>query len=221
MAGAAPEVAVTPDRVPDLPENLGMRDAPGRRPASDEEIVRRVQQGEAKLFSSIFERHYGRLERFVRHLGIPESEMEDVLAETFSRAFARVQSFNPDSGTRYVSYLYAIARNLATDRLRERGRMPEIALLEDAGQEPDRDLEEPLDRVLRQEEMGRIREALERLSASDREIITLSYDRELTCREIMQVMGKPSITAVTTHLYKAMKRLRQLVLEPEPVCPKR
>jgi RNA polymerase sigma factor (sigma-70 family) len=146
--------------------------------------------------------------------------MEDVLAETFSRAFARVRSFNPDSGTRYVSYLYAIARNLATDRLRERGRMPELTLLEDAGQEPDPHIEAPLDLVLRQEEVGRIREALAQLSASDREIITLSYDRELTCREIMQVMGKPSITAVTTHLYKAMKRLRHLVLDREPVCRK-
>jgi hypothetical protein len=27
----------------------------------------------------------------------------------------------------------------------------------------------------------------------------------------MEVMGKPSITSVTTHLYKAMKRLRELV----------
>ena len=209
---------VTENRVPERPENLGMSDAPGRTPAPDEEIVRRVQQGEAKLFTTIFERHYGRLERFLRHLGVPESEMEDVLAETFSRAFARVQSFNADSGTRYVSYLYAIARNLATDRLRERGRMPEIALLDDLGQEPDLDLEPPLDLVLRHEEVARIRAALERLSPSDRQIITLSYDRELTCREIMQVMGKPSITAVTTHLYKAMKRLRQLVLEAEPAC---
>jgi len=186
--------------------------------AADEEIIRRVQQGETKLFSAIFERHYGRIERYLRQLGVPEADLEDVLADTFSRAFGRVGSFNPDSGTRYVSYLYAIARNLATDRVRERVRMPETTLLEDAGQEPDRCMEEPLEAVLRHEQMDRIRRALGRLSLTDREIITLSYDRELSCREIMQVMGKPSITAVTTHLYKAMKRLRELVLATEPVA---
>jgi len=195
-----------------------MNDAPGRVTAPDEEIIRRVQQGDAKLFSVIFERHYRRLERFVRHMGVPAHELEDVLGETFTRAFARVQSFNPDSGARYLSYLYAVARNLVTDRLRVRGRMPEMLLLEEAWQEPDLGGEAPEERVLRQEEVGRIRAAMQRLSPSDREIITLSYDRELSCREIMQIMGKPSITAVTTHLYKAMKRLRQLVFAAEPAA---
>jgi len=183
---------------------------------SDEEIVRRVQAGEEPLFSVIFERHYGRLERFVRYQGVPEGDLEDVLAETFSRAFARIRSFNTESGTRYVSYLYAIARNIVTDRLRERGRAPDAIHLEEAWAEPDLDSEAPVEIVMRREEMERIREALARLNPSDREIITLSYDRELSCREIMEVMGKPSITSVTTHLYKAMKRLRELVLKSEP-----
>lgn len=192
-----------------------MNSAPGLNGAPDEEIIRRVQQGDAKLFSVIFERYYRRLERFIRQLGLPEPDLEDALSETFSRAFSRVQSFNPDAGARYVSYLYAIARNLVTDRLRERGRMPEMNLLEDIWQEPDPKQEAPEQTLLRSEEVRRIREAIQRLSPSDREIITLSYDRELSCREIMAVMGKPSITSVTTHLYKAMKRLREIVRAAE------
>src|SRR5438270_13755014 len=93
-----------------------------------------------------------------------------------------------------------------------------MALLEEAWSERDSGQETALEAVLRHEEVRHIREALAQLSPSDREIITLSYDRELSCREIMEVMGKPSITAVTTHLYKAMKRLRQLVLAAEPAA---
>jgi RNA polymerase sigma-70 factor, ECF subfamily len=195
-----------------------MSSGPGWGSVPDEEIVRRVQRGEAKLFSVIFERHYGRMARFVRHLGVPEHDLEDLLAETFTRAFSRVDSFNPDSGARYLSYLFAIARNLVTDRLRERGRKQETTLLEEALREPDLERETPLEAVLRGDDLRRIREALARLSRSDREIITLSYDRELTCREIMEIMGKPSVTSVTTHLYKAMKRLRELVLAGEPAA---
>ncbi len=194
-----------------------MMHSQGRDVASDEEIVRRVQAGEGKLFGVIFERYYTRLARFVRHLGVPESELEDVLGETFTRAFARIQSFNSDSGTRYVSYLYTVARNLVTDRLRERGRAPEMTVLEAAWEEPDTRAETPVDRMMRMDDLRRIRHAMERLSVSDREIITLSYDRELSCREIMQIMGKPSISAVTTHLYKAMKRLRELVQVSDPL----
>jgi len=53
--------------------------------------------------------------------------------------------------------------------------------------------------------------ALEPLSPTDREILVLAYDRELNSREIMQITGKPSVTAVTTHVYKAMKKLREHV----------
>jgi RNA polymerase sigma factor (sigma-70 family) len=189
-----------------------------RHAAADEEIVRRVQRGEGKLFGVVFERHYTRLEQFLRHLGVPETDLEDVLADSFTRAFERIHSFNVDGGSRYLSYLYAIARNQAIDRIREKGRAPSLLLLEDVWQEPDERAEQPEQAMLRHAEVERIRRAMERLNASDREIITLSYDRELTCREIMEVMGKPSVTSVTTHLYKAMKRLRELVQASEVPC---
>jgi RNA polymerase sigma-70 factor (ECF subfamily) len=192
-----------------------MSSAPGWSTAPDEEIIRRVQQGERTLFSIVFERYYARLERFARHLGVADADLEDVLAETFTRALARVQSFRTEDGTRYVSYLYSIARNLVMDRRREQLRTPPMTLLEDVWPEPESWALGSVDHVLRQEEVDRIRRAMQRLSRSDREIITLSYDREMSCREIMQVMGKPSVSAVTTHLYKAMKRLRELVLVDE------
>jgi RNA polymerase sigma-70 factor (ECF subfamily) len=187
-----------------------------RSAVADEEIIRRVQQGETKLFGAIFERYYAPLARYFRRLGVAEHELDDVLSETFTKAFARVDSFRPEGGRRYVPYLYAIARNLVTDRLRERGRSPELTVLEEAFQEPDPHSVEPLEAVLNREELARIRGAMERLNPSDREIIILSYDRQLSCREIMEVMGKPSITSVTTHLYKAMKRLREIVRASEP-----
>jgi RNA polymerase sigma-70 factor (ECF subfamily) len=185
---------------------------------TDEEVIRRVQDGERGLFELIFERHYARMDRYARHLGVPPAEVDDLVAETFARAFGANDRFDPASGTRYLSYLYAILRNLATDRLRERQRSGPIVRLDD----PDMpvvvsgEAEDPVAAMLQREQLTQIREALMRLSPGDREIITLSYDRELSCREIMAVMGKPSITAVTTHLYKAMKKLRALVQGEPP-----
>jgi RNA polymerase sigma-70 factor (ECF subfamily) len=185
---------------------------------TDEAVVARVQAGEVELFEIIFDRQFARIERYVRGLGVQEAELEDVVADTFVRALARIGSFDPASGTRYVSYLYAIARNLATDRLRERMRAPEVTFLEDvrAAETPD-DREEgaPLATLLRRERLDRVRAALQMLSPTDQEIIALSYERELSCKEIMEVLQKPSVTAVTTHLYKAMKKLRALVLSDE------
>jgi len=191
---------------------------------SDEEIVRRVQNGERSLFTIIFDRHYARLERFVRRLGLRNADLEDVLADTFSRALRGIQSFNPDSGAKYVSYLYAIARNLVTDKRREQARLPEMELIEELYTEPDSNAPSPMENVLWLEQVDTVRQAMSRLTPSDREIISLSYDRELSSREIMEVMGKPSITSVTTHLYKAIKKLRTLayqVSREAPAAPSR
>src|SRR5207248_10322087 len=115
--------------------------------------------------------------------------------------------------------LYAIARNLSTDRMREKMRAPESLFLEDdqvAEIPDDREQVSPLAALLKREQLHRIHAARARLAPSDQEIIALSYERDLSCKEIMEVMQKPSVTAVTTHLYKAMKKLRALVLADEP-----
>jgi RNA polymerase sigma-70 factor, ECF subfamily len=185
---------------------------------TDEEVVGRVQRGGTELFELIFHRHYGRIEHYVRGLGLPDAEQEDAVAETFTRAFARIRSFDAAGGTRYVSYLYAIARNLCADRMRARRRAPEVIFLEDAtvvGIPDESEHGSPLAALLRREQLDRIRAAMAMLAPGDREIITLSYERDLSGREIMEVMQKPSVTAVTTHLYKAMKKLRALVLSAE------
>src|SRR5215212_3854851 len=130
---AAPSSGRTARRIAVSPAGERHRDTPGRSRCmlTDEEVVARVQAGEVELFEIIFDRHYARIERYVRGLGTPDAELEDVVADAFTRAFARIRSFDSASGTRYVSYLYAIARNLATDRLRERMRAPEVTFLED------------------------------------------------------------------------------------------
>jgi len=188
-----------------------MADA-SRLTASDEELVQRVQRGEVEAFAVIFERHQGRLARFLRHLGVPGAEVDDLLGETFCRALEKIDQFDVHREKRYLSYLYAIARNLATDRVRYLVR---VTSLEEMGRGWDLSDEKRedavVDEIYQLEQVAIIRQAMERLSPSDREILVLAYDRELSSREIMEITGKPSISAVTTHVYRAMKKLREHV----------
>jgi len=184
-----------------------------RAEPTDEELVTRIQRGNVEAFAAIFERHRARLGRFIRSVGVPESDLDDLLGETFCRALSRIQEFDVSRGARYLTYLYAIARNLAVDRLR--GRYA-VASLEEIGEpEPADGVREDaiVEQIYRMEQVRLIWRAMERLSASDREILTLAYDRELSCREIQAITGKPTISAVTTHVYKAMRKLRAHVDE--------
>jgi RNA polymerase sigma-70 factor, ECF subfamily len=177
-------------------------------PLTDEEIVQRVQQGENGLFELVFDRYYDRVERYLRRCGVPERDLSDIASDVFVRAYQRVDQFRVGAGTSYAVYLFRIARNAAIDALRQRSRQPEEEWDEALGDRVSTSTDNPEASALQADELSRIRRALKRLSDTDREIISLAYDRELSSKEIMQVMDKPSVTAVTTHLYKAIRRLR-------------
>ncbi|HEY3281677.1 MAG TPA: sigma-70 family RNA polymerase sigma factor [Armatimonadota bacterium] len=179
---------------------------------SDEQIVVRVQRGEAQAFGALFDRHQGRITRFLFTLGVPESEVDDLVGETFCRALDRIDRYDAARNSRYLSYLYAIARNLAMDRLRR--KTPQVSgtdLEEDWDAPPHWRRDAMLEDLARLEQVALVRQALEELSTSDREILALAYDQGMTSQEIMEVTGKPSISAVTTHVYKAMQKLRHRV----------
>lgn len=184
--------------------------------ATDEDLVGRVQSGEASLFTVLYQRHGRRIARFLRMTGVPEAEVEDLLGETFCRALDKIDQFDLRRGKRYLSYLYSIARNLAADRIRYRPQVSSIEEMEEGWEPSDGQREDAIvEEIYRLEQVALIRKAMERLGPSDREILVLAYDRDLTSREIMELTRKPSISAVTTHVYKAMKKLREYVAEME------
>ncbi len=181
---------------------------------SDEEIIYRVQNGDRSAYLELFDRYYVRVERYARRQ-VPNAETaRDLASETFLRAYRNVDNFRSGGDGTYLGYLLMICRRLAyTEQARLRARPVET--WEEAEMEvvPDESAALPLARLLAAERNAMIQEAMERLPADDREIIRLAFECELSRRDIMEIMGKPSVSAVTSHLYRAMQRLRATVVQ--------
>ncbi|MBI3921538.1 MAG: RNA polymerase sigma factor [Armatimonadetes bacterium] len=178
---------------------------------SDEDIVGRVQRGNRELFHVLFERHHDRIAAYVRRSLGDVEEARDAVAEVFVRAYQGVDTFDLSAGTRYLTYLYTIAHNLLTDRWRRQGDTGDA---EDSGQTEEiaDGARLPLEQMLRREMIERVRQSIAKLPPDHQQIIHLAFDRDLSSADIMQIMNKSSITAVTSHLHRAMKRLK-IVLE--------
>jgi len=72
-----------------------------------------------------------------------------------------------------------------------------------------------LEKILQEEKVDRVRAAMDNLPLSDREILTLAYQQNLSLKEIARVTGKPSVSAVTSHLHRAVSKLRTLIRADE------
>ncbi len=170
---------------------------------TDEYIVERVRQGELALFEVIMRRHNRRLYRAARAIIGDDSEAEDVLQETYVRAYAHLDQFSGKA--RFATWLTKIAVHEALARLRRRGRLVSAEDQMDAFEAPGRGPEQmAADRELR----GVLENALSNLPEAFRATFVLRDIEGLNTAETAACMGIPEET-VKTRLHRARAALRR------------
>ena len=179
---------------------------------TDDELVRLHLQGDAAAFPELVQRYL----RMVYNLAYRSTgdvmEAENIVQETFARAFAALPrsreapSFRP--------WVLTIAINLCRNRARRAGHEWEAR----AGSEGEGFLEQvpdpapdPLERVLAGEASAELERALAELALPYRQALVLRYMEGLSYEELSRVLDLP-LNTVRTHLFRAKERLRQALV---------
>lgn len=169
-------------------------------------IAQKEEQALARLYDLYSSAVFGCL---LRILGQRE-EAEEVLLEVFWQAWEQADRYDPERGAPFT-WLFAIARSRALDRLRARQRR--AATLKAAGAQGWSDAPQPdtpeVD-VLFRELRGQVLAALARLPAEQREAIELAYYGGLTQGEIAERTGIP-LGTVKTRVRLGLLRLREIL----------
>lgn len=173
--------------------------APEDGRATDEALLTAVasQQGEQAL-ATLYDRYAKRVYGLGLHqLGTP-TLAEDLVQETFVRVWQGASRFDATRGSA-ATFIFTIARRHAIDLWRRRSVRPAEALeADDAG------MPNGVDRLL----VGlAVREAIDELSESHREVIKLAHGRGLSQVEIAGHLGIP-LGTVKTRTYHALRALR-------------
>src|SRR5687768_2210933 len=88
---------------------------------ADKELIDRWKRGDPTAATAIVSRHSDALARFAVNLGERE-DVEELVQDTFVRAFGSLHSFRGDSALR--TWLFTIERRLVLDRRRAARRAP-------------------------------------------------------------------------------------------------
>lgn len=184
----------------------------------DEELVRRVQQGEKKAFDILVRKYQYKIAQLINRYVKDQHEALDVAQETFIKAYRALPGFRGDSA--FYTWLYRIAINTAKNYLSMRSRRPsddEIEI-EDAEQFESggrlREYETPEGLLLTEEIARAIQQALQDLPQELRTAISLREFDGLSYDEIAQVMACP-VGTVRSRIFRAReaidKRLEPLI----------
>src|SRR3981081_3842823 len=96
---------------------------------TDLDLIARWMAGDQRAATLLVERHAAALARFAASVGA-RGDVEEVVQDTFVRAFASLGSFRGDSPLR--TWLFTIARRLLLDRRRSERRRGEYVQVQDS-----------------------------------------------------------------------------------------
>lgn len=135
------------------------------------------------------------------------AEAEDAAQETFLRAYNKLATYQPER--KFVNWLLSIASHHCIDRLRRRGRAPQLSL--DGPLPPQWTVSStprPDQVVSKNQQREQVREVLETLPPDYRAAVVLRYWYGLSYREIATAM-KTTESAIKSRLHRARRMMAQ------------
>jgi RNA polymerase sigma-70 factor, ECF subfamily len=186
---------------------------------TDAAFVAKVRSGDADAYRVLVERHSRALFRLAFRMTGNESDAEDVVQESFLRAYRQLAKF--DERAMFGTWLYRIATNCSLDLVRSRKRRSEQMAPVDA--ESDGVGHDPLLNVpatgptperfaLSTEVRERVSEAMNDLSATERTAFVLRHFEGMCIEDVSRVLEcQPG--AAKHSVFRAVQKLRR-ALEP-------
>ena len=171
-------------------------------------------QKDEQAYAEIFARYKGYVFHLVLQMIRDHDIAEDLLVEVFTKAFRKLDTFQPKSS--FSSWISTIAKNHTLDYLRKK-RPIKVSL--DAAMDSDDDSpyleledQEPIvvDQIILAERNKRVRQIVDKLKPKYRTLIELRYYKELSYEEIAQKLNIP-LGTVKAQLFRARDLLSQIV----------
>jgi RNA polymerase sigma-70 factor, ECF subfamily len=180
--------------------------SPSELAPDDAALIERWRGGDQRAATALVECHAQAIARFVASLG-ERDEVEEVVQDTFVRAFGSLDSFRGESSFR--TWLLTIARNLVRDRQRGRTRAKLQVEIQDDDLVSSSDA---LEGTVAAETEQRLHAAVQTLSPMQRAIFTLRVTEGLSYREIAIAVGSTE-GAARVHYHNAMRVIREKIDE--------
>lgn len=166
------------------------------------------------IFEEIYESQFKRVFNYISYRINNHMDTEDLVSQVFYKVIDKYESFNPLRAS-MSTWIISIARNTVTDYFR--AEQKDMSLELDSVEPYLPSGECPDEILVKREENLVLMNALNTLSARDRNLIALKYGAELTNREIAEVM-ELSESNVGVIVHRSLEKLRVYIEKEETAC---
>jgi len=175
--------------------------------------IEKAIKGDQTAFTFLLNFYWNDVYGFMLKRTENETTAEDITIETFSKAFDKIASYNPEF--KFNTWLIAIAKNVHIDLLRKNKSSLFIEISDDedrqayniADTSPSAE-----DELIIEQNLSRLLQFIKVLKPHYQEVIQLRYFQELSYQEIANKINEP-LSNVKIKLLRAKKLLAEIIQE--------
>ena len=171
-------------------------------------MIAQLRSNEVEAFDHLVEQYGDRLYWHIRRVVVTHEDAEDILQETFVRAYTSIADFRGETESSLTAWLYKIATNIAITALRRRKKWILSSLDSLRGDllaTFEHEIEPSADEII-----VRLQKAILALPTKQRLVFNMRYYDELSFEQISQATGQ-SVSTLKTNYHYAVKRIKEQV----------
>ena len=173
--------------------------------------INNAKNGDQVAFTYLLDHYWNEVYGFMLKRTENETDSEDITIETFSKAFDKIATYNPEF--QFNTWLIAIAKNVHIDMLRKKKStlFVEITDEEDhqaynvADSSPSAE-----DELITEQNLSQLLQFIKELKPHYQEVIQLRYFQEMSYQEIAEQLEEP-LSNVKIKLLRAKKLLAEII----------
>lgn len=173
--------------------------------------IEKAKTGDQVAFTFLLDFFWNEVYGFMLKRTQNETDSEDIVIETFAKAFDRISTYNPEYA--FNTWLIAIAKNVHIDLLRKKRSSLFIEITDEEDQQAYNVADtspSPEDKLIKEQNLSSLLECIRQIKPQYQEVIQLRYFQEMSYQEIADQLSEP-LNNVKVKLLRAKKLLAEII----------
>lgn len=175
--------------------------------------IEKAKAGDQVAFTFLLDSYWSEVYGFMLQRTENETDAEDIVIETFAKAFDKISSYNAEF--QFNTWLIAIAKNVHIDLLRKKKTSLFIDISDEendiayavADTSPSAE-----DKLITEQNLSRLLRFIKELKPAYQEVIQMRYFQEMSYQEIAEDLNEP-LNNVKIKLLRAKKLLAEIIIK--------
>lgn len=175
--------------------------------------IEKAKKGDQTAFTFLLNFYWNEVYGFMLKRTENETNAEDITIETFSKAFDKITTYNPEF--QFNTWLIAIAKNVHIDMLRKKKFSLFVEITDDENQQAYNIADtapSAEDELIIEQNLSQLLQFIKELKPHYQEVIQLRYFQEMSYQEIANKIDEP-LSNVKIKLLRAKKLLAEIIQE--------